>query len=268
VTTKKAKIASDVAGPDGLWNQSATKLAEEVLHYQGEDSKPNWNQMLTAAAELGYPEINAGNLAQVIQELRDRVDAPEAPPVIEIEAEPIAVDDGALTEACIQLPEAPVVAFSDFISPNGLRWCVTVRAGLSPALARQAVAQTIDLAKSVETSALKAGWDAPGNGRKATAAPPPATASMPPVAGGNGNGDLTFQAQTLVANISEGNTYWKVKGGKWSQYGVTIWPEVLAAAGFEPDGLDPTQPYDLSGYTAQYIINDKGNPQKVTALVR
>jgi hypothetical protein len=104
-------------------------------------------------------------------------------------------EQGQLTSAmvaeCKQLPEAPVVAFTDLISPNGFRWCVTVRAGLPPELARQAVVQTIDLMKMVEKGAQSSGWDAPGNnGRKAAVSPPSApqaTGTPPPASGGNGS---------------------------------------------------------------------------------
>jgi len=76
----------------------------------------------------------------------------------------------------------------------------------------------------------------------------------------------TFDAEELVGSMNKGNTYWKVKGGKFSKYGVTIWPEVLAEAGFNVDALDPAQVYSLDGYEAMYITKEDGKPDKVVKL--
>ncbi len=77
----------------------------------------------------------------------------------------------------------------------------------------------------------------------------------------------SFSAETLVANVNEGRAYWKVQGGPFSKFGVTIWPEVLNEAGFDCDQLDPTQTYSLSGHTATYMKVD-GKPKKVTRLAK
>ena len=87
-----------------------------------------------------------------------------------------------------------------------------------------------------------------------------------------GHYDGYFEAESLVGMTSQGKTYWKVKGGKFSKFGVTIWPETLKAAGFDVKGLNPAQTYDLTGFTAYYIINqekstpEKEVPEKVVAL--
>jgi hypothetical protein len=80
------------------------------------------------------------------------------------------------------------------------------------------------------------------------------------------DGEHFFEAEELVGRMEGGKTYWKVKGGKFSQYGVTIYPEVLEAAGFV--NLDAATVYDLSGHTAYYSVNDKGNPAKVLNLAK
>ena len=91
-----------------------------------------------------------------------------------------------------------------------------------------------------------------------------------PVTMTNGN-ELTFEADELFANVSKGKTYWKGKGGRFSQYGVTIWPEVLEDAMksglITEEELDPMRSYPLGGLVACYVENDNGKPQKVTRLV-
>ena len=77
----------------------------------------------------------------------------------------------------------------------------------------------------------------------------------------------SFSAETLVASVNEGKAYWKVQGGPFSKFGVTIWPEVLGEAGFDCDQLDPTQTYNLTGHTATYMRVD-GKPKKVTRLAK
>lgn len=84
----------------------------------------------------------------------------------------------------------------------------------------------------------------------------------------NGGADGSFAAEKLVGNVSEGKISWKVKGGKFSKFGVTIWPEVLEASGLYPDQLDPMQQYNLAGYTAYFVNTEEGKPQKVTRLVK
>lgn len=75
----------------------------------------------------------------------------------------------------------------------------------------------------------------------------------------------SFTAELLAATVDKGKTYWKVQGGVFSKFGVTVWPEVLAAAGF--GDLNPMQTYDLTGYTAVYVLNEEGKAQKVIQLI-
>ena len=83
----------------------------------------------------------------------------------------------------------------------------------------------------------------------------------------NPDATYTFEAERLVGSTTGDKVYWKVQGGKFSQYGVTIWPEVLEAAGFAAD-QDPTQEYNLEGYTAYYTLNDKQKPNKIVNLAK
>lgn len=191
----------------------------------------------------------------------------------------------AYTVTCQSLPEAPALAFTKFQTPNGFVWSLTTRAGLPELLEAQALKSVARQIKLFEAGALANGWTpisdgrdmamglksraesapapAPLNGGSKPTTPPLATGTPPPQAG---QGPLTFSAEKLEATMNAGKTYWKVKGGKFSQYGVTIWPEVLTEAGFNPDALDPSQVYNIAGYSALYELNDKGKPGKVTVL--
>lgn len=188
----------------------------------------------------------------------------------------------AYTITCQQLPEAPALAWTKFQTPAGFVWSVTLRAGLPETFEAQAmksIARQIDM---FEKGAAAHDWTPVSDGRdmamslkpRAESHPAPASANLPlalppqatqPPQAGQG-GELTFNAEKLTATVSDGKTYWKVKGGQFSQYGVTIWPEVLAAAGFSADDMNPTTVYNLNGYQAYYSLNDKGKPAKVTLL--
>ena len=99
-----------------------------------------------------------------------------------------------------------------------------------------------------------------GNGSQNTV--PPTTTAPQPVAQ-----DLFFAAETMEATVTAGKQpLWKVKGGKYTEYGVTIWPEVLEAAGLAEQ--DPLQVISLVGYTAYYELNENGNPKKVVNLAK
>ncbi len=97
--------------------------------------------------------------------------------------------------------------------------------------------------------------------------PPPAAKSAPQPAQAQ---LLEFAAETLEGSMNKGKVYWKVKGGQYNKYGVTVWPEVLATA-FDPTTLDPATIYNMKGYTARYQmgLNDKGVPvpEKVVELI-
>lgn len=74
----------------------------------------------------------------------------------------------------------------------------------------------------------------------------------------------TFFAQTLSVTSEDDKTFYKVKGGEFSKFGVTVYPEVLRAAGIELK----SQPLD--GWQAWYNETEKdGKTQrKVTRLAK
>lgn len=80
----------------------------------------------------------------------------------------------------------------------------------------------------------------------------------------------SFQAETLVGSVADGKVFWKVKGGKFSQWGVTVWPETLKAAGFDVAQLNPATPggYSLAGFTAHYTLKDDGKAKKIVRLTK
>lgn len=183
------------------------------------------------------------------------------------------------------MAESPCLAFTRIATPAGFTWSVTIRAGMPEAVENEAMRSIFRQIQHFEKGAAAAGWLAVADGRDTIqvgmkprseapqAQPPQAGAQLPPQAGGGappqGTGEaLTFKAEKLVATITDGKTYWKVKGGKFAQYGVSIWPEVIAAAGWDADALKPTETYNLTGYVAHYALNDKGKPGKVTELVK
>ena len=81
-----------------------------------------------------------------------------------------------------------------------------------------------------------------------------------------------FEAGSLYAEkaVKDGveKVYWKVSGveGNFPKWPVTIWPEVLEAAGFKMDKLEVGKNYPLPGVVAKYKKNEAGNPQKVIEL--
>lgn len=101
------------------------------------------------------------------------------------------------------------------------------------------------------------------NGTSPNGAPPAFTAPVTDT-----NEQLSFKADELVGSTNNGKIYWRVKGNPFTQYGVVIWGEILDEAGFNSEALDPQQTYDLTGYTATYVRNEKGNPKKVVRLIK
>ena len=79
-------------------------------------------------------------------------------------------------------------------------------------------------------------------------------------------GTVRFPAMHMAALVNDGKAYWKVKGGRYTKFGVTIWPEVLKASGFDPNQMNPLEVYDLAGHTAVCSTNDEGKANKVIRL--
>lgn len=76
-----------------------------------------------------------------------------------------------------------------------------------------------------------------------------------------------FMTVKLICTITNNKKYFKVTGGNWVKYGVTVWDEVLVAAGIpvgklegNPDG------YDFKGYKATCLMKPDGKPEKIIKL--
>lgn len=187
---------------------------------------------------------------------------------------------GAVIAGLTSHSEAPLSASAKLYDANGIDWLVTVRAGADGS---QFVA-FLDVLNSAGAYALEHGFSLLNpHARQAQVAAPPARASLPtsgpapapvnqaPPAYGNGGGfggnggEQVFDATELVATVNNGKAYWKVKGGPWTQFGITAWPEVLESAGLT--NLNPMETYSLTGWTAYYTV-DGQNRKKVTRLVQ
>lgn len=101
-----------------------------------------------------------------------------------------------------------------------------------------------------------------GNARGNAPAAPRTPAARPAAQAG----PLTFPAKVLTGEIKSGKVYWKIAGGMFVKYGVRVWPEVLEAAGFDLELLDPNDVTPMDGLTAVYEVNEDGQPTKVTSL--
>jgi hypothetical protein len=85
----------------------------------------------------------------------------------------------------------------------------------------------------------------------------------------------TFPAGRVSVEIRDGGkAYYKINaadGQKFPKFPVTVWPEVLAAIGIDANKINPVDPAsvpNLTGWIAEYEMNEKGNPRKVTKLVK
>lgn len=77
---------------------------------------------------------------------------------------------------------------------------------------------------------------------------------------------IELPADSLVALVTDGKAYWKVKAGEYQKFGISIWPETLEAAGFDVDDLNPLKPVDLRGWTAVCALKEDGKAKKVIRL--
>jgi hypothetical protein len=89
----------------------------------------------------------------------------------------------------------------------------------------------------------------------------------------DGGSDLppvnSFIAEKLSVSYHDGKFYTKVMGGKWSQYGITIWDEVLEKAGIKIDVSNPQNVPSINGWRADYVeeIKDGKTRRKITRLL-
>jgi len=169
-------------------------------------------------------------------------------------------------------PESPFSVTFRMTDGYGCDVQVTMRDGVT----KEIVKQVFEARKEFVELAVGHGWQftaaskpapqaAPASNGQPPAAQPQAAPPPGAVAGGGfaSAASDVFDAETLVGSITEGKPTWKVKGGRFSQWGVTIYPEAIAAAGL---GVEPGKTYSLAGWRAHYVMKPDGKPQKVTQL--
>ena len=83
--------------------------------------------------------------------------------------------------------------------------------------------------------------------------------------------ELTTEKIETLKN--KGRLSFKVKGGRYQKFGVTMWPEVLEAAGLKIADFPIGEEIDFRGYMAVYTnadANDEGKvyPDKIVKLVK
>ena len=169
----------------------------------------------------------------------------------------------------LDLPEAPASLTFKGVTQRGWDVQFTLRDWSEEALLARfkAFAKTLEEANVTprgQQAALPAAVEQPSLGSALPSELPGFTGSPSPQKAE----ELSFEAEELVPSMDKGRRFFKIKGGRFMQYGVRIWPEVLAEAGIDSEKIDMGVPsYPLKGLTAHYIEKD-GKPDKVTRLVR
>jgi hypothetical protein len=187
-------------------------------------------------------------------------------------------DQQAYFEACAQLPETPIIAWTVFQDAKGAEWSYTIHAGLpadQAAIARQLT--MVEIAAFHEDAA-RYGWTPLIDQRRipnggGVQKPIPALQLVPQSKNG---GTQAFSPQTLeyAGKSEKGSLYWKCKGHPFNQYGVTIWEESLPPELKEKAITDLSQDLDLTGWVATYSLQpsrndpDKLVPDKVVSLTK
>ena len=77
-------------------------------------------------------------------------------------------------------------------------------------------------------------------------------------------GRLSYEVHDGKANFKVMDAVFAA-GERGTKYGITAYPEVLAAA--KLDVSNPAQLPNISGWTVKYILNDKGYPYKVVGIL-
>lgn len=95
----------------------------------------------------------------------------------------------------------------------------------------------------------------------------PTLPNSPAQSNGSNGGDW-YQVDTISVTLDRGKRYVKAHTGRWSQYGIPIWPEVAKRIGWDirsvPDtGYTPTKPL-----FAQVMLTDDGKPRIVALEIR
>lgn len=156
--------------------------------------------------------------------------------------------------------EAPASANVRLYGQSGADILLTVRSGATV----EEVTSVIDvLAVAMRHAKQEYGLEP---SRKPQASQPANGQSQPAASVTVPTGGEIIPAEEMTATVNDGKVYWKVKGGQYRKWGVTIWPETLEAAGLT--NLDPTKPVNLAGYVAHVAMKEDGKPSKVTRLER
>lgn len=151
----------------------------------------------------------------------------------------------SLTDAQIAAHMAGVSAAAHFIVQHG---------GTAKSIGEKSPAQ----AAHVATNATPAPAQAAPIATSAVAQAAPASAQPQP----SGDSETFRTIELLVTEGEKGKSY-KVTGGKYTKYGVTAWPEVLAPV-FDLAAMTVGR-WSISGYEATIVMKD-GKPQKVSKL--
>lgn len=86
-------------------------------------------------------------------------------------------------------------------------------------------------------------------------------------AGLNEGEDSWFDCVELLVENKNNKNFYKVTGGMWKKFGVTIWEEVLATTGIKIDQLEGGKKYGMAGWRAFVKNNpETQKPQKVVRL--
>ena len=161
-------------------------------------------------------------------------------------------------------PEAPASDTFKWVDAKGFEHMTTLRAWSADGLEKQisTFSEYIEEAggKNVRDSFAKGPnpFDAPQETRTAL--------------DDSGN-EITIKSLTVEkvdVSMANGKTYYKVMGAPLTKFGVNVWPEVFANAGFAT--LDPQNPPNVVGWHAEYVEKQKKDgsgmtPDKVTRLL-
>lgn len=171
------------------------------------------------------------------------------------------------------LPEAPVSMTAKVVhAATQIEWLVTVR---EVQAARLLISAMPVINEALAEQGLIA-FDSYVDSRRAERGQLSGTARELPAPASGGlapnsqplTAALTFEAKLLTATVNDGKAYWKVRGGRFEKFGVTVWPETLEKAGFFVNELNVMESYNLSGWVATYTTKDGDKPDKVIGLAK
>lgn len=193
--------------------------------------------------------------------------------LLAVELSTLSQESATTMDNQIPSPLMPPPALGDPHSINvfatdgdGFSWQITLRSSSTIA----DVDHLFACARYAKEKIMKYGWKPNKTGVQASvAAPvahkdPGAVASQPE----RKSEALTFMCDTMGAIVNNGKSYWKIRGGPFAKFGVTVWEEVLEDAGFFKHKLDAMQTYNLKGWQAEYLLKEDGKPDKVTRLLK